>query len=112
MENKILPIIDRKVVIRTTSVDVLGMLQDMESYFRYQLKASLDVYPDFDTFSTETWSDLQLMRAKLRTLSECQLITSHEYDELNMVFGDIRSEWLNNALNKYSNKTEENNNGD
>lgn len=112
METKILPIIDRKVVIRTTSVDILGILQDIESYFTYQLKASLDVYPDFDTFSTETWSDLQLMRAKIRTIRECQLITDHEYDALDRTFGDIRSDWLSNAHNKYSDKTEENNNGD
>ena len=111
MSDEIKSIVDRKVVIRTTSVDILGILQDMESYFIFQLKASLDVYQDYDEFAIESWSDLQIMRAKLRTIRKCQLITDHEYDELNMVFNDIRSQWLNNALNKYSNKTEENDNG-
>ena len=109
--DKIINLMERKTIYRTVTVDVLGVLDEMESYFRCQLKASMDVYPDITTFSDETWQDVQIMYRKLEMLKTCTLITDKEYSELRTIFSDIRYQWLENAREHYNCKTEDINDG-
>ena len=105
-------IVDRPQVIRMCTVDIAKVLTDLESYFTYQMKASNEVYETFDELTTETYDDLQLIKAQIRILNTVHLIDDNEYGKLITVFEDIRDTYISlRAAKPDENKTEDNNNG-
>ena len=105
-------IVDRPQVTRMCTVNILKVLTDLESYFTYQMKASNEVYETFDEFTTETYDDLQLIKAQIRMLKTVHLIADDEYGKLITVFEDIRDKYISlRAAKPEENKTEENDNG-
>ena len=105
-------IVDRPQVTRMCTVDMLKVLTDLESYFTYQMKASNEVYETFDEFTTETYDDLQLIKAQIRILKTVHLIDDDEYGKLITVFEDIRDNYISlRAAKPEEKKTEDNDNG-
>ena len=105
-------IVDRPQVTRMCTVDILKVLTDLESYFTYQMKASNEVYETFDEFTTETYDDMQLVKAQIRMLKTVHLIDDDEYAKLITVFEDIRDNYISlRAAKPEENKTEDNDNG-
>lgn len=86
-------IVDVPVVSRCTHVNILQILNDMERYFKCQMQASIELY-EGEQLVNETWDDLQIIKGKLRILCDVHLITLDECTELEIVFYDIRSEYL------------------
>ena len=105
-------IVDRPQVTRMCTIDILKVLTDLESYFTYQMKASNEVYETFDEFTTETYDDMQLVKAQIRMLKTVHLIDDDEYAKLITVFEDIRDNYISlRAVKPDENKTEDNDNG-
>lgn len=106
-------VIDVPVIGRCTQVNILKVLTDMESHFRSQMSASVDIYGDNkDTFKCETWDDLQLKKAELRMLREVNLIDNNECMQLEQVFYEIRCEYLDKVITaQNNNNTEDKDNG-
>lgn len=110
--DKVREIVDVPVISRCTHINILKILKDMESYFRCQMAASVEIFTEPEQFSDETWDDLKIKKAELRILRDVHLISADECLDLERVFSDIRYEYLDKVKTaQNNNNTEDKDNG-
>lgn len=95
---------------RRTTVDIVKVIDNIESTFKNDLSASEEVSTSYDEISNNTWDDLQKCYTALSLLKDLYLINSDELFACKQSAYKTRMEFLGD-LEKLKERYEVKNNG-